>query len=61
MSRTAFYKEIIQVVKEAGFEFARRNNSHEIYKKDGSAHIVIPRTIDDPKIYYRILKQANQG
>lgn len=56
--RTAFYKEAVQAVKEAGYELVRNNNSHYIYKKEGSANIIIPRKMDDPKIYHRILKQV---
>lgn len=59
--RTTFYKEILQVVRDAGYEFARRNNSHEIYRKKDCAQIVIPRKMDDPRIYHRILKQVALG
>lgn len=56
--KTAFYKEILKVVKEAGYQLARPTNGHDIYKKPGCAQLVIPRKLDDPKIYHRILKQA---
>lgn len=56
--KTAFYKEILEVVKKAGYELIRKNNGHDIYGKDGSARIVVPRKLDNPKIYHRILKQA---
>ena len=56
--QTTFFKKIIQELKEAGCEFTRRNNSHEIYRGLTGATVTVPRKLDDKGVVHAIRKRA---
>lgn len=50
-----FTRPLIIALEMAGYEFSRRaKNKHLVYKRPGSPVIIIPPTIDDPRLFYRL-------
>lgn len=56
--KTAYFKDVVRAIKAVGCELARQNNSHDIFRSPDNRMIVVPRKLDDPRIAYRIVKQA---
>jgi predicted RNA binding protein YcfA (HicA-like mRNA interferase family) len=57
-ARGAYIKPLMKALKAAGYEFARRNNSHFHYKAPGRPRITVPEKLDDIHIAKRIAKIA---
>lgn len=56
--KTAFHKDVVRALKAAGCVFRRNNNGHVIFTAPDNSMIVVPRNLDDPRVAYRIVKQA---
>jgi predicted RNA binding protein YcfA (HicA-like mRNA interferase family) len=57
--RTHFYKPTVEALKKAGYELARHSmNSHQVYRKENEADIIVPTKINDKNLAKRLLKKA---
>lgn len=56
--KTAFYDDVTARFKAAKIQFVRSNSSHDIYRTAGERpqNVVVPRKLDDKRLYFRILK-----
>ncbi len=51
-------KEVQQILRKNGFHYIRSKGSHNIYSKEGKAHITIPCGNDPNKMMIRRLIKA---
>lgn len=59
--RTAFYRAITRLLKEAGCELVRKNNGHDIYRGLTGATVTVPRKLDDRDVVNEIKRRAGLG
>lgn len=56
--KTTFFKPVIEALIAASAEFARRNNSHEIYRLPDRSTVPVPRKLDDRGLAQSIVKRV---
>lgn len=56
--KTTFFKPVIRAFEEAGAEFTRRNNSHEIYRLPDGSMCPVPRKLDNFILAKRLAKRV---
>jgi hypothetical protein len=58
--KNVFHKAAVEAAKRAGYtQYRISRNSHYIYRKKGSADLVIPSKLNDLNLCKRILKMCD--